>query len=107
MYLRFYNLKEKPFHLTPSSRLLYLGEIHKEALALLTHGVIERKGIMVLTGEVGTGKTTLVRVLLENFDENVQYVYLSNPLLSAKEFMDYIVFSTFGKKVPLKSKRYN
>ena len=104
MYVRFYNLKEKPFHLTPSSRLLYLGEIHKEALALLTDGVIERKGIIVLTGEVGTGKTTIVRALLENLDENVQHVYLSNPLLSTKEFMDYIAFSTFGKKVHFKSK---
>jgi type II secretory pathway predicted ATPase ExeA len=104
MYARFYNLKEKPFHLTPSSRLLYLGEIHKEALALLTYGVTERKGIIVLTGELGTGKTTMLRVLLENLDERVQYVYLTNPLLSSKEFMDYIAFSTFGKKVHFKSK---
>jgi type II secretory pathway predicted ATPase ExeA len=60
MYTEFYGLKEKPFNLTPSPRFLYLGETHKEALALLTYGVVERKGFILLTGEVGTGKTTMV-----------------------------------------------
>ena len=57
MYTSFFGLKEKPFNLTPSPRYLYLGENHKEALALLTYGVKERKGFVLLTGEVGTGKT--------------------------------------------------
>ena len=52
MYTDFYNLKEKPFTLSHSSRFLYLGEVHKEALALLTYGVAERKGFTLLTGEV-------------------------------------------------------
>ena len=79
MYIDFYNLKEKPFNLTPSSRFLYLGEVHKEALALLTYGVVERKGFILLTGEVGTGKTTMVQALLNNLDDSVQSVYISNP----------------------------
>ncbi len=104
MYTDFYKLKEKPFNLTPSPRYLYLGDIHKEALALLTYGVVERKGFILLTGEVGTGKTTMVQALLSNLDQNVHYVYLSNPVLSASEFMDYLAFSAFRKKVHFRSK---
>ena len=104
MYTDFFNLKEKPFDLTPSPRFLYLGETHKEALALLTYGVVERKGFILLTGEIGTGKTTMVQALLSNLDENVQYVHLSNPLLTAEDFMSYVAFCTFKKKVHFKSK---
>ncbi len=104
MYTDFYNLKEKPFNLTPSPRFLYLGESHKEALDLLTYGVIERKGLILLTGEIGTGKTTMVHALLNNIDKTTQYIYLSNPLLSQKEFIDYLAFSAFKKKVHFKSK---
>jgi len=104
VYTEFYNLEEKPFNLTPSPRFLYLGESHKEALALLTYGVVERKGFILLTGEVGTGKTTMVQALLSNLDKNVQYISLTNPLLSPEDFVDYLAFSVFGKKVHLKSK---
>ncbi len=104
MYTDFYNLKEKPFNLTPSSRFLYLGESHKEALALLTYGVVERKGFILLTGEVGTGKTTMVHALLSNLDENVQCIHLSNPLLNPQEFIDYLAYSVFEKRVHFKSK---
>jgi len=104
MYTEFYNLKEKPFSLTPSSRFLYLGEVHKEALALLTYGVVERKGFILLTGEVGTGKTTMIHALLDEIHENTQYVYLSNPLFSRNDFLKYLSFSVFKKKVQFKSK---
>ena len=104
MYTSFYNLTEKPFNLTPSPRYLYLGEVHKEALAFLTYGVVERKGFIVLTGEVGTGKTTMVQALLTNLDENVETVYISNPMLSDKDFIDYLAFSAFKRKVRFKSK---
>jgi len=104
MYTTFYNLTEKPFNLTPSPRYLYLGEVHKEALAFLTYGVVERKGFIVLTGEVGTGKTTMVQTLLANLDENVETVYISNPMLSDKDFIDYLAFSAFKRKVRFKSK---
>ena len=82
MYTEFYNLQEKPFDLTHSSRFLYLGEVHKEALSMLTYGVMERKGFVLLTGEVGTGKTTILRAMLNDLDRNVKYVHLANPLLS-------------------------
>ena len=104
MYTTFYNLTEKPFNLTPSPRYLYLGEVHKEALAFLTYGVVERKGFIVLTGEVGTGKTTMVQALLANLDENVETVYISNPMLSDKDFIDYLAFSAFKRKIRFKSK---
>lgn len=90
MYTDFYNLREKPFNLTPSPRFLYLGEIHKEALALITYGVMEQKGFVLLTGEVGTGKTTVVQALLENLDSSVKSVYLSNPTLSPQDFYAYV-----------------
>ncbi|MBN1847936.1 MAG: AAA family ATPase [Deltaproteobacteria bacterium] len=104
MYTEFYNIKEKPFNLSPSSRFLYLGEIHKEALAFLTYGVVERKGFILLTGEVGTGKTTMIQALLANIDDDVEYVYLSNPLFSINDFMDYLAFSVFKKKLRFRSK---
>jgi general secretion pathway protein A len=93
MYTSFYNLREKPFELTPSPRFLYLGETHKEALALLTYGVMDRKGFVLLTGEVGTGKTTIIQTLLKNLNSSSRYVYLSNPLLSSKEFLFYVASS--------------
>ena len=104
MYNEFYNFKEKPFVLSPSSRFLYLGEVHKEALALLTYGITERKGFTLLTGEVGTGKTTMIHALLAGLGENTQYVYLSNPLLTENDFMKYLAFSIFKKKVRFESK---
>jgi general secretion pathway protein A len=103
MYTDFYNLKEKPFNLTPSPRFLYLGETHKEALSLLTYGVMERKGFVLLTGEVGTGKTTILQTLLKNLDSSVKYVYLSNPTLSAKDFLFYVA-SGLGLRTQFSSK---
>ena len=104
MYRNFYNLHEKPFDLTPSPRFLYLGESHKEALALLTYGVVERKGFILLTGEVGTGKTTMVQALMSNLDDSVQYISISNPLLSPEDFIDYLSFSAFKNRAHFKSK---
>ena len=104
MYADFYNLKEQPFNLTPSPRFLYLGEVHKEALAVLTYGVVERKGFVLLTGETGTGKSTMVHALLANLDRDVKYVYLPNPLLSAKDFMRYLALTAFDKTFKVESK---
>ena len=99
MYTEFYGLKEKPFNLTPSPRFLYLSEGHKEALALLNYGVMDRKGFILLTGEVGTGKTTMVRTLLDSLNHTVKYILLSNPLLSQKDFVNYLALSVFKKKI--------
>jgi general secretion pathway protein A len=103
VYTDFYNLKEKPFNLTPSPRFLYLGENHKEALALLTYGVTEQKGFVLLTGEVGTGKTTIVQTLVKNLNSSVKHVCLSNPTLSPEDFLFYVA-SGLGLETPFKSK---
>ncbi len=104
MYTQYFDLKEKPFNLTPSPRFLYLSESHKEALALLTYGVMERKGFVLLTGEVGTGKTTILHTLLSTLDKRVQCVHLSNPLLSPTEFIDYLSHSVFRTATGKQSK---
>jgi general secretion pathway protein A len=104
MYTEFYGLQEKPFDLTHSARFLYLGEVHKEALAMLTYGVMERKSFVLLTGEVGTGKTTILRTMLNHTDRSVKYVHLANPLLSAKEFINYLTLSAFRNRITFKSK---
>ena len=104
MYEAFFKLKEKPFALTPSPRFLYLSEGHKEAFALLKYGVIERKGFILLTGDVGTGKTTIIQVLLKNLATGVECIHFSNPLLSPGEFMDYLASSIFKRRVHFRSK---
>lgn len=104
MYTEFYGLKEKPFNLTPSPRFLYLGESHREALALLTYGVLDRKGFILLTGEVGTGKTTIVQALLTTLTGEVQCVHLSNPLLSPRDFILYLGHSVFKNEARFRSK---
>src|SRR5512136_126853 len=104
MYTEFFELVEKPFSLSTSPRFLYLGEKHKEALAILKYGVMERQGFVLLTGEVGTGKTTMVRALLSSLDTGVKYVHLANPLLSPREFISYLILSAFENKIHFKTK---
>lgn len=90
MYRKFYGLSEKPFEITPDPRFLYLSENHKEALAHLTYAVRERKGFTVITGEVGTGKTTLIQTLLSRLNGNTRTAYLFNPKLGSTDFLHYI-----------------
>jgi len=104
MYTEFFELIEKPFSLSTSPRFLYLGEKHKEALAILKYGVLERQGFVLLTGEVGTGKTTMVRALLSSLDKSVKYVHLANPLLSPREFVSYLILSAFENKIHFRTK---
>ena len=106
MYNNFFGFKEKPFKLTPSPKFLYLSEGHKEALSLLKYGVMERMGFILLTGEVGTGKTTMVRTLLDSFDSSVKYVHLSNPILTPQELFNYLALSTFKKEMQFSSKTH-
>lgn len=100
MYRNFYGLREKPFEITPDPRFLYLSENHKEALAHLTYAVQERKGFTVITGEVGTGKTTLVQTLLSRLDGSTRTAYLFNPKLGSTDFLHYICedFGVGGQK---------
>ncbi len=91
MYERFYNLKRNPFEITPDPSFLFATRTHNEALAALYYGVWRRKGFVLLTGEVGTGKTLLVRCLLHVLNRNrVAYAYVFNPCLSPVEFLQYI-----------------
>jgi len=88
MYTSFFGLNEKPFSITPDPRYLFLSERHGEALAHLVYGVTESGGFIQLTGEVGTGKTTLVRSLLLNkMPENADVAVVLNPQLSVIEFL--------------------
>jgi general secretion pathway protein A len=91
MYKAFYNLKRNPFEITPDPSFLYSTQRHNEALASLYYGVRRRKGFVVLTGEVGTGKTLLVRCLLQILRRaDVAYAYVFNSRLSSMEFLQYI-----------------
>ncbi len=91
MYKRFYNLQRNPFEITPDPSFLFATKKHNEALAALYYGVKRRKGFVVMTGEVGTGKTLLVRCLLQVLNRaNVAYAYVFNPRLSATDFLQYI-----------------
>lgn len=88
MYTKFFGLNEKPFSITPDPRYLFLSERHGEALAHLVYGVTESGGFIQLTGEVGTGKTTLVRTLLLNrMPDNADVAVVLNPQLSVVEFL--------------------
>jgi general secretion pathway protein A len=91
VYLRFYGLKEKPFNPTPDPRFLYLTSAHREALAQLEYGVKERRGFMVLIGEVGTGKTTLLRTLLDRLDSTTETAFVFNSMMSFDQILAYIV----------------
>jgi len=87
MYLPFYGLAEKPFSITPDPRYLYLGGRHAEALAHLVYGISEAGGFIQLTGEVGTGKTTIIRSLLAKQPDNAEIALILNPRMNAPEFM--------------------
>lgn len=91
MYREFYNLKEKPFSLTPDPHFLFLSEHHRTALESLLYGIHNRVGFMVVTGEIGTGKTTLCRALLEKLDKNVKTSVIFNSLLSERELIKSIL----------------
>jgi general secretion pathway protein A len=95
MYLSFYNLNEKPFQISTDPKFLWLGEKHKEALAILTYGILDNKGFLLLTGDVGTGKTTIINALLNNLDDDVIAAHVPDPGLGDLDFFNFIanVFS--------------
>jgi len=90
MYTSFFGLNEKPFTITPDPRYLFMSERHGEGLAHLVYGVTESGGFIQLTGEVGTGKTTLVRTLLGQIPAEVDIALILNPQLTAVEFLTTI-----------------
>ncbi len=90
MYTRFYGLREKPFSLTPDPRFLFLSEAHREALAHLLYGVEQGEGFMAVVGEVGTGKTTLCRTLLERIDPATEVAFIFHPQLNGLELLQAV-----------------
>jgi len=87
MYTSFFGLSEKPFAITPDPRYLYLSERHAEALAHLLYGINESGGFIQLTGEVGTGKTTVVRTLLSRVPHHADVAVILNPRVTPVEFL--------------------
>jgi general secretion pathway protein A len=91
MYETFYGFRERPFDLTPNPRFLYLTRRHREALSNLQYGIGSRRGLTLLIGEVGTGKTTLVRAVLDESDVHGHLIaYLNNPTLTRSEFCEFL-----------------
>jgi general secretion pathway protein A len=95
MYEAFYGLRERPFNLTPDPRFLYLSEKHKEAFAHLLYGIKNRSGFVMVTGEIGTGKTTICRNLLNQLDDDTEVAFIFNPSLNVVELLERI-HSEFG-----------
>ncbi|MBV1870126.1 MAG: AAA family ATPase [Gammaproteobacteria bacterium] len=87
MYTEYFGLKEKPFSIAPNPRYLYMSEQHQDALAHLLYGIQEGEGFVLLTGDIGTGKTTICRCLLEQIPDHVEVAYIFNPKLSAQELL--------------------
>jgi general secretion pathway protein A len=90
VYLEYYGLNEPPFDLTPNPRFLFFSAKHREAFNHLLYGVRERKGFVQVTGEVGSGKTTLCRAMLEQLGDHVATALILNPVLDADQLMKAI-----------------
>jgi general secretion pathway protein A len=87
MYINYFGLKEAPFSIAPNPDYLYMTERHQEALAHLYHSMESDSGFVLLTGDVGTGKTTVCRCFLDNLPENAQVAFILNPFLSGRELL--------------------
>ena len=103
MYERFYNLRERPFALSPDPEYLYLSRVHREALDAIRFGIENRVGFIVVTGEIGAGKTTVLQTLLRRLDERAVVARLVNTILEPRELLDAIAID-FGLDPNGKSK---
>lgn len=104
MYTQFYGFDERPFEITPDPKFIYLGEIHQEAFAHLQYAIREGKGFSVITGEAGTGKTTLVHLLLSKLDSHVRTAYIFNPIMDRADFLKYVCDDLGIKSEGMKSR---
>ncbi|KGJ89002.1 AAA family ATPase [Colwellia psychrerythraea] len=107
MYREFFSLSELPFSISPDPRYLFMSDRHKEALTHLTYGLGEVGGFALLTGEVGTGKTTISRCLMERLPDNTQVAFILNPTLSCQELLatlcDQLTIDYQGAEASLKT----
>lgn len=103
MYTEYYGLVRSPFEMTPDPSFLFLGEAHREGLAMLEYGVKSGKGFVMLTGEVGTGKTTLLHALLGRLDSQTRFAFIFNPRLDPLDFF-HLLFEELGLKSATRTK---
>jgi general secretion pathway protein A len=104
MYRKFYGISFNPFEVSPNPYFFFPTPRHNEALALLNYGVLRRKGFVVVTGEVGTGKTLLVRCLLDSLAaRKVAFAYIYNPILKVQDFLEQVL-ADFGLPIANRSK---
>lgn len=103
MYLEYYGLSEPPFNITPNPRFLFYSAKHREAFNHLLYGIRERKGFVQLTGEVGAGKTTLCRALLEQLGPSFSTALILNPVLDADHLVKAVAME-FGLNVQAKDR---
>ncbi|HEV3057932.1 MAG TPA: XrtA/PEP-CTERM system-associated ATPase [Vicinamibacterales bacterium] len=95
MYERFYNLRERPFSLTPDPDCLYLSRVHREGLSYLRYGIEGRASFVVITGEIGSGKTTLLQTVLRGLDRQTSVSRIVNTMLDARELIEAVMLD-FG-----------
>ena len=105
MYHEYYELVQSPFEMTPDPAFLYLGDGHREGLATLVYGVQARKGFVLLTGEVGTGKTTLLHALLAQLDRDTLAAFIFNPRLDPLDFFR-MLFDELGIEAVCETKAH-
>jgi len=103
MYCKFYGLKERPFNVTADPTFFFSSRKHEEAYSHLLYGVSQRKGIIVLTGEIGTGKTTLCRFFLSQLEKKFKTAFILNPYFSEAQLLEAIV-KDYGLAVNDRSK---
>lgn len=103
MYKKFYGFKEKPFQLVPNPRYLYLGKKHQNALTYLEYGLSEGSGFILLTGDIGAGKTTIVRHILNRIEDNIEVGVIFNTNVDSGELID-LVLHEFGLESTYDSK---
>jgi len=103
MYAEFFNLKEDPFNVTSDPEFFFSSSRHAEAFSHLVYGIQQRKGILVVTGEIGTGKTTLCRTFLSQVDTDVKTAFILNPYFSEKQLLQ-LILKDFGIEGNYKNK---
>jgi general secretion pathway protein A len=103
MYQEYYGLVHSPFEMTPDPAFLYLGDVHQEGLSTLVYAVRARKGFVMLTGEVGTGKTTLLHALLAQLDSDTASAFIFNPRLEPLDFLRMLL-DEYGIEEPRRTK---
>lgn len=103
MYTAHYKLEKKPFQISSDPEFLWLGDSHKEALAVLQYGILDNKGFLLLTGDVGTGKTTLINALIDSLGDEILAATVPDPGLEPIDFYNYVAYE-FGKRERVASK---